>query len=91
MAGVLTEYRAFKEDAVVPCPAYLTDEEACSIPVAGITAWMALSGSRPLGQPEGNGETILLRGTGGVSIMSLLFAKACGAIGQSLCREQQVW
>ena len=39
----------------------------------------AINGFRPLGQPGGQGETILLQGTGGVSIMGLLIAKAAGA------------
>lgn len=77
--GCLTEYRLFDEMAVVRTPDYLTDVEACNLQIAGTTAWMAINGFRPLGQPGGQGETILLQGTGGVSIMGLLIAKAAGA------------
>jgi len=44
-----------------------------------ITMIRAINGFRPLGQPGGRGETVLLQGTGGVSIMGLLIAKAAGA------------
>lgn len=81
--GCLTEYRLFKETAVVACPSYLTDEEACNMQIAGTTAWMAINGMRPLGQPGGKGESILLQGTGGVSIMGLLMGKASGAESKS--------
>ena len=43
---------------------------------------MAINGMRPIGQPGGAGETILVQGTGGVSIMGLLIAKASGARGE---------
>ena len=76
--GVLTEYRIFEEGAVLKVPLYLTDEEACTFTIAGTTAWMSLQGFRPLGQPGGKGETVLLIGTGGVSIFGLQLAKACG-------------
>ena len=40
---------------------------------------MAINGMRSLGQPGGKGETILIQGTGGVSIMGLMIGKASGA------------
>jgi NADPH:quinone reductase-like Zn-dependent oxidoreductase len=40
---------------------------------------MAMNGTRPLGQPGGEGEVILIQGTGGVSINGLQIAKASGA------------
>ena len=70
--GVLCQYRLFEEHAVVRTPGYLTDVEACNFQIAGTTAWMAINGFRPIGQPGGKGETILIQGTGGVSIMGLL-------------------
>jgi len=57
----------------------MTDEEACTLQVAGITAWMAINGSRPLHNPGGDWEIILIQGTGGVSINGLQIAKASGA------------
>ena len=79
MHGVLCQYRLFEEHAVVRTPGYLTDVEACNFQIAGTTAWMAINGFRPIGQPGGQGETMLIQGTGGVSIMGLLIGKASGA------------
>lgn len=59
----------------------MSDEEACTLPIASVTAWMAINGTRPLGQNGGRGEYILLQGTGGVSIAGLQIAKASGAKG----------
>ena len=76
--GVLTEWRLFEEEGVVGTPGYLGDEEACCFQIAGTTAWMAINGFRPLGQPGGEGEALLVQGTGGVSVMGLLIGKAAG-------------
>ena len=62
-------------------PEYLTDEEASTLPIAGVTAWMAINGMRPLGQAGGKGEKVLIQGTGGVAVNGLLIAKASGAEG----------
>ncbi|KAB8203124.1 Medium chain dehydrogenases/reductase MDR/zinc-dependent alcohol dehydrogenase-like family protein [Aspergillus parasiticus SU-1] len=77
--GVLATHRIFKEDALVKAPDGMSDEEACTLPIASVTAWMAINGTRPLGQKGGKDEYILLQGTGGVSIAGLLLAKASGA------------
>lgn len=73
--GVLTEYRVFPEDGVVKYPGHLSFEEASTFPCAGVTAWNALTTTKVL-KP---GETVLLLGTGGVSIWALQIAKAAGA------------
>jgi NADPH:quinone reductase-like Zn-dependent oxidoreductase len=79
LPGCLTEYRAFPAESLVAVPDYMTDEEAACLPIAGVTAWMALNGMRPLGQPISNGEeTVLLQGTGGVAISGLQIAHAAG-------------
>ncbi|KAM0263752.1 hypothetical protein ACHAQJ_001067 [Trichoderma viride] len=90
LPGVLTEYRCFDAKALVKVPKYLTDEEASCLPIASVTAWMALNWMRPIGksfQPveiygqnadEKKEETVLLQGTGGVSIAGLQIAKAAG-------------
>jgi NADPH:quinone reductase-like Zn-dependent oxidoreductase len=39
-SGVLTEYRVFPSYGLVHCPGYLTDEQACNLPIAAVTAWM---------------------------------------------------
>lgn len=76
--GVLTEYRCFSAKSLVAVPDYMTDEEACCLPIASVTAWMSINGMRPLGQPAKGGETVLLQGTGGVSIAGLQIAHAAG-------------
>jgi NADPH:quinone reductase-like Zn-dependent oxidoreductase len=87
LPGVLCEYRVFPAEGLVRKPIYLTDEEACTLPIAGLTAWMAINGFRTLGKPLGEvdgeevKEVILIQGTGGVAVMGLLIAKAAGAIG----------
>ncbi|KAL1900581.1 hypothetical protein Sste5346_002304 [Sporothrix stenoceras] len=79
LPGVLQTYRVFPSVGLMPAPSYLSDIEACCLPIASITAWMAINGMRPLGQPGGKGEVVLLQGTGGVSVAGLQIAKASGA------------
>lgn len=79
LEGVLQTYRVFPVTGLVRAPSYLTDEEAACLPIAAVTAWMAINQFRPLGQPGGKGETVLLQGTGGVSISGLQIAHAAGA------------
>ncbi|KPI36127.1 Zinc-type alcohol dehydrogenase-like protein [Cyphellophora attinorum] len=78
--GVLTEYKLFEDWAVVGVPDYLTDEEAATFPIAGTTAWMSLNYFNPIGVPNIGlqGKTLLVQGTGGVSIMGLQLGKASG-------------
>ena len=73
--GVLAEFGVFPQDSVVPLPDELTDAEAATLPCAGVTAWHALVVSGRLQA----GQTVLLLGTGGVSIFALQIAKAMGA------------
>jgi len=73
--GVLTEYAVFDQDGLVAIPEHLSFEEAACLPCAGVTAWNALFTLRPLGP----GQSVLLLGTGGVSIFALQFARAAGA------------
>lgn len=79
LEGVLQTHRVFPSEGLVKAPAYMSDEEAACLPIAAVTAWMSLNQFRPLGKPGGKGETVLLQGTGGVSIMGLLLAHAAGA------------
>lgn len=77
--GVLAEYRAFKASGLVSVPDYMTLDEACSLPIAATTAWMAFNWDRPIDRPRRGGDTvILLQGTGGVSIAALQQAHALG-------------
>jgi NADPH:quinone reductase-like Zn-dependent oxidoreductase len=74
--GILAEYRVFDQEGLVHLPEGLSYEEGAALPCAGVTAWNALyGGAHPL-QP---GETVLVLGTGGVSILALQFARAAGA------------
>ncbi|ONH83272.1 NAD(P)-dependent alcohol dehydrogenase [Roseomonas mucosa] len=73
--GVLAEYVLFEEEGLVHLPEHLSFEEGACLPCAGVTAWNALTALRPVG-PE---QTVLLLGTGGVSIFALQFAHAAGA------------
>ena len=84
--GVLAEYVVFEQDGVVPLPAHLSFEEGATLPCAGVTAWNALYTGRSLRA----GETVLILGTGGVSIFALQFAHAAGArvIGTSSSDEK---
>lgn len=73
--GILAEYAVLHEDGVVHVPEHLTDEEAATLPCAAVTAWNALFHSGNLKA----GDTVLVQGTGGVSIFALQFAKLAGA------------
>lgn len=73
--GVLADFVLAEEDGVMPFPAHLTFHEAAALPCAGVTAWAALGGLRPV-LP---GETVMTLGSGGVSLFALQFAKMYGA------------
>ena len=73
--GVLAEYRALSEHGLVKFPDSLAYEAAATLPCAGVTAWHALIESGKLS----SGQTVLVLGTGGVSIFGLQIAKARGA------------
>jgi NADPH:quinone reductase-like Zn-dependent oxidoreductase len=73
--GTLAERMVVSEEGVVPVPAYLSDEEAATLPCAAVTAWSALV-------TEGGvtaGDVVLVQGTGGVSIFALQLARLLGA------------
>jgi NADPH:quinone reductase-like Zn-dependent oxidoreductase len=73
--GVLAEYVVFDEQGLVMIPDHLSDEQAATLPCAAVTAWNALYGLHAL-LP---GQTVVVLGTGGVSIFGLQFAHAAGA------------
>lgn len=73
--GLLAEYAILHEDAVVTVPEHLTDEEASTLPCAAVTAWNGLvcaGGVKP-------GDSVLIQGTGGVSLFALQLARLAGA------------
>lgn len=75
LPGMLAEEVVLDEQGIVKPPAHLTDEECATLPCAAVTAWRALV-------VEGHiksGDTVLVQGTGGVSLFALQFAKMAGA------------
>ena len=73
--GMLAEYVVLEEDGVVKLPAHLSFEEGATLPCAAVTAWHALAEhARILA-----GQTVLVQGTGGVSIFALQLARLMGA------------
>lgn len=73
--GMLCEQVVLPEHSWVRVPASFSLEEAATLPCAGLTAWQALFEVTAL-KP---GETVLLQGSGGVSVFALQLAKAAGA------------
>ncbi len=73
--GVLAECVVFDQQGLVAVPDYLSYEEAATLPCAAVTAWNALVVE---GQLKA-GDTVLLLGTGGVSVFALQLAKQMGA------------
>ncbi|MBB6498799.1 zinc-dependent alcohol dehydrogenase family protein [Pedobacter cryoconitis] len=73
--GLLQEYAVFHESELIRVPAFLSHEEAATLPCAALTAWHALiekGGIRA-------GSTVLIQGTGGVSLFAIQFAQMAGA------------
>jgi NADPH:quinone reductase-like Zn-dependent oxidoreductase len=73
--GMLAEFVAIHEEGVVHLSEHLSDEEAASLPCAAVTAWHALVGEGSIKA----GDSVLVLGTGGVSIFALQFARLHGA------------
>jgi len=72
--GAGRELAVFSQEGLSKVPEFLTDEQVSTLPCAGLTAWRALFEDASL-QP---GDTVVLQGTGGVSIFGLQFAHAAG-------------
>ena len=72
--GMLAEFVVLNETGLVAIPEHLSYQEAATLPCAAVTAWNALSAGdvKP-------GGTVLIQGTGGVSIFALQFARLKGA------------
>ena len=73
--GVWRDTMVLSEQGVSKVPAHLSDVEVAALPCAALTAWRALVVEGGLKA----GETVVVQGTGGVSIFALQFAKAAGA------------
>lgn len=72
--GVLAEYRVFDEQCVVAVPDHLTAAEGATLPVAAVTAWHAVRYRSGVWQ----GDSVLIQGTGGVSLFALQFVQELG-------------
>jgi NADPH:quinone reductase-like Zn-dependent oxidoreductase len=74
LTGVLQDFVAVPAEDAVTAPAHLSDIEAATLPIAGLTAWTTL-------QDGGikTGDWVLVEGTGGVALFALQFAKLAGA------------
>jgi NADPH:quinone reductase-like Zn-dependent oxidoreductase len=72
--GMLVDYVVLEEDGVVKFPAHLSLEEAATLPCAAVTVWHAMMEHAKLIA----GQTVLLQGTGGVSVFGLQLAHAMG-------------
>ncbi|HEX3967241.1 MAG TPA: NAD(P)-dependent alcohol dehydrogenase [Edaphobacter sp.] len=88
--GMLAEYALLAEEGVVRFPEHLSYEEAATLPCAGVTAWNALHHAGEPATPLLPGETVVIQGTGGVSLFALQFAKLLGGrvIGTSSSDEK---
>jgi NADPH:quinone reductase-like Zn-dependent oxidoreductase len=91
--GVLAEYRLFDQNGLVQLPPHLSFEQGATLPCAAVTAWNALFG----GQALHPGDTVLVLGTGGVSVFALQLAVAAGLVvvatsssDEKLARMQQL-
>ena len=73
--GMMAEHVVLDAEGLVHVPAHLSFEEAATLPCAAVTAWHALSEHMRL-RP---GDTVLVQGTGGVSVFALQFARLMGA------------
>jgi len=73
--GLLRELACLPAASLLRIPAHLSYEEAATLPCAAVTAWDALMVRGAL-LP---GETVLVLGTGGVSVFALQFARMAGA------------
>jgi NADPH:quinone reductase-like Zn-dependent oxidoreductase len=75
MDGTMAQYMVLPANGVALVPAHLDHNEVATLPTAGVTAWRAIV-------TEGRvkpGDTVLIQGTGGVSLFALQFAKMLGA------------
>jgi len=82
--GMLTELAVLEEDGAVRLPQNLSFEEGATLPCAGVTAWNALV---EIGGIKA-GDTVLVQGSGGVSIFALQFARMAGARSSSAKAER---
>ena len=81
--GMATEYCVADEDAFIKIPAHLNFDEAATLPCAGLTAWTAVNGGRPI-LP---GTTVAVIGGGSVAMFAIQFASTLGARVVAVTRD----
>ena len=74
--GILAQQVVMDQHDAVLIPADLSFEEAATLPCAAVTAWNALMETP---RPVTRGDSVLVLGSGGVSVFALQFARAAGA------------
>ncbi len=72
--GLAAEYVVFEQSAIVKFPQYLSYQDAAALPCAGVTAWNAIVENSHLIP----GDSVLIIGTGGVSLFAMQFALMMG-------------
>lgn len=72
--GVMRDLACFDQYSLARAPSHLSSVQAATLPIAALTAWQVLEEARVT-----TGQTILLLGTGGVSLFALQFAQLRGA------------
>ncbi|MEO6282912.1 MAG: NAD(P)-dependent alcohol dehydrogenase [Dyadobacter sp.] len=75
LQGALAQYIVLESQGVVKIPDFFSYEEACTFPTAGLSPWFALMNYGKLKA----GDTVLVQGSGGVSVFGIQIAKALGA------------
>jgi NADPH:quinone reductase-like Zn-dependent oxidoreductase len=83
--GFASEFVALPASSFTKAPVGLTDVEAATLPCAALVAWRALV-------VEGHikpGDSVLIQGTGGVSLFALQFAKLAGAAVIALSSSEE--
>jgi NADPH:quinone reductase-like Zn-dependent oxidoreductase len=73
--GVFASTIDVHENTLVAAPAWLSDTQAATLPVAALTAWHAVGELVPI-RP---GDTVVVQTTGGVAVFAIQFAVALGA------------
>lgn len=73
--GVMQDYMVVPRDALVRAPKHFDALQAATLPCAALTAWHAVVADGKVGA----GDTVVIQGTGGVSLFALQFAVMRGA------------
>lgn len=73
--GAAVEYRVVEATTLIASPTHLTDLEAATLQVAGVTAWNSLFGAHPVTA----GQRVVVLGSGGVALYAAQLARTAGA------------